>query len=419
MERRIQPEQAAIGMYVAGFGGSWLSHPFWRAKFVIDTERALERVQQAAVPYVLIDDERGLAPTHHEDTTEVEPVSDPAPEIEVPEDELRHWHIAGSKPPPDSRAKAEMQCAKALVNKSKNVMRSTFADVRLGRALKFEKVSAVVDDVVESVELNPDVLLKVVGLKKKSEYTYMHSVAVCALMVNMARHLRKNNTQTRSYGLAGLLHDLGKVGIPESILNDEGSLTDEEFEQVRKHPKYGHDLLSQMPEITGSALDVCLHHHERMDGTGYPFGLSGDEISEVARLGAICDVYDALTSDRAYKRAWTPSEALAEMWKWEGHFDRALLFKFMQSIDIFAPGMLVRMHSNRLAVVLSPKTRNQPLRVRAFYEAREKSWIEPVEFTISDNVENDLIVDFADPADWGFDDWGDMAQRLMAGKPAT
>ena len=394
MTRRVRPDEVEMGMYVEGFTGSWFAHPFWRAKFIVDDPKTLARVRQSAVDYVIVDEVRsvGRGPSNDSPAQAL----NKTPSFRASQGQPRVWpkRVAFS---PVERNKTDLQRAKALVTRSKKQMRETFADLRLGRAIRFDRVSEVVTDVVDSVDENPEALLKVVGLKKKSEYTYMHSVAVCALMVNVARHLGKPLSETRKYGLAGLLHDLGKVGIPEEILNDEGSLTDAQFQEVRKHPQFGHTIIAALPDMPAQALDVCLHHHERMDGRGYPEGLAGHEISEVARLGAICDVYDALTSDRGYKQAWTPSEALASMWATEGHFDRWLLFAFMQSIGIFAPGMLVRLRSDRLAEVLEPGKRRGTTRLRLCADPANDASVEPEEITLTDGPDGDQITGYIDP----------------------
>jgi HD-GYP domain-containing protein (c-di-GMP phosphodiesterase class II) len=231
-------------------------------------------------------------------------------------------------------------------------------------------------------------------------------------MVNAARHMDKTEEETREYGFAGLLHDLGKMGVSEKILNKEGKLTEAEFLEIKNHALIGYQLLSQSPNMPQAALDVCRHHHEKMDGSGYPFGLPAEAISMVARLGAICDVYDALTSERVYKDAWSPIQALEAMWSWEGHFDRALLFSFMQSIGMFPPDMLVQLRSNRLALVLENKRRNTRPRVLAFYDSRNREFISPEEIVIQDNLANDSIVAAAQPQDWGFDAWDELVERL-------
>lgn len=213
--------------------------------------------------------------------------------------------------------------------------------------------------------------------------------------------------------MAGLLHDIGKMGVPALVLNKAGKLTDAEFQSVRTHPEHGYQLLSNTPNVGEIALDVCRHHHEKMDGSGYPFGLRADAISLVARLGAICDVYDALTSDRAYKKAWSPTEAIGAMWSWEGHFDRDLLFTFMQSIGVFPAGMLVRLRSNRLAIVLENKRRNSRPRVLCFYDIRERLLIPVEEVTIEDNLASDSIVAPTQPDEWGLNNWDCLSESLL------
>ncbi|OYX07298.1 MAG: hypothetical protein B7Z08_12635 [Sphingomonadales bacterium 32-68-7] len=375
MEHQIPPEDVRIGMYICRFGGPWLDHPFWRSQFLLKTARDLERVRESGVPYVLIDDElgAGLVPGR---AAAGSAADDSRGSVRSSASALPRPRRTRSErtPPPSDR-----QRAKALIGRSKRVLSKAFADVRLGRAVELEEVTSIVDDVVGTVERNPHALLEVLRLKKKTEYTYLHSVAVCTLMVNAARHLGKGLAETRDYGLAGLLHDLGKMGIPDSILEKEGSLTDEEYLEIRNHPEFGYQVLARSPNIPAMALDVCRHHHEKLDGTGYPHGLPADAISMVTRLGAICDVYDALTSDRAYKGAWSPAEALAAMWSWEGHFDRSLLFTFMQSIGVFPPGLLVLLRSNRLALVLESKPSETGARVLAFFATRERALIEPEE----------------------------------------
>ncbi len=205
------------------------------------------------------------------------------------------------------------------------------------------------------------------------------------------------------------------MGVPDEILSKPGRLTDQEFETIRSHPAHGHEMLSGVPGLPSPALDVCLHHHEKMDGSGYPFGHPAEQISMAARLGAICDVYDALTSDRIYKTGWEPQEAVAAMWSWDGHFDPALLFAFMTSIGVFPSGMLVSVRSNRLAIILENKRRASRPRVLAFYSTRDKCPLPPETVTIRDDLSGDQILAPENPSHWALGDWESLRAHLLNG----
>lgn len=410
MKRRILPEQVTKGMYVCGFGGSWIDHPFWRIRFILKSQKDIERIRKSDVPYVLIDDEKGATPG--------EPVDEarPMPARVAPVRSIQNPRRSASSEYGNPIENHESTRAAALVSRSTKTMRRIFDSARLGKAVRLDEVLDIVDDIATAVERSPRTLLGIVRLKKKDEYTYLHSVAVCTLMVNVARFMGKSDAEVREFGLAGLLHDIGKMGIPDTVLKKPGRLTDAEFQIIRNHPEHGFNLLSETPDISGVALDVCRHHHEKMDGTGYPFGMAGDAISVPARMGAICDVYDALTSDRVYKEASPPLDALAAMWSWEGHFDRELLFTFMRSIDVYLPNMLIELRSNRLGIVLESKRRNARPRVLAFYSTRERGFIEPEEIEIQDTLASDSIIALATPEEWGLDNWEQEAQRLTVNR---
>lgn len=396
-------------MYVAKFGGNWLDHPFWFSRFVV-TPKNLGRIVQAEIPFVVIDDERGIGPESRLPDAPtapppIAPTTVPTPPIVVRPKQSRPYVIGRSNPrgpvfEPQKR-ESDREKAQTLVAGSIATMRRACSDVRLGRAVRMSEVSGLVDEVVDMVERSPRTLLDILRFKKKDEYTYLHSVAVCTLMVNVARHLGRSEADMREYGMAGLLHDIGKMGVDDTILNKPGTLSEDEFERVRRHPEFGHAMLLKTANVPDMALDVCLHHHERIDGKGYPHKLAGDDLSEAARLGAICDVYDALTSDRAYKSAWTPIETVAAMWRWDGQFDRDLLFAFMQAMGIFPPGVIVELRSARLAVVLDNDKRNSRPRILAFHSLTNARPIEPEEIVIDDDFANEAIVGIVQPEDFG------------------
>jgi HD-GYP domain-containing protein (c-di-GMP phosphodiesterase class II) len=225
-------------------------------------------------------------------------------------------------------------------------------------------------------------------------------------MVSLARQLGFSDEQTRESGLAGLLHDVGKMAIPLDILNNPGKLTDEEFAVVKEHPVAGHRMLLEGGAVGEIALEVCLHHHEKMDGTGYPNQLSGHNISLFARMGAVCDVYDAVTSNRPYKQGWCPSESLRKMAEWEGHFDKNIFQAFVKCVGIYPVGTLVRLKSGRLGVVVEQQTGKSLLlpKVRVFFSSKSNSYIMPELLDLADAGTGDKIVTREDAEKWQFTD---------------
>jgi len=252
---------------------------------------------------------------------------------------------------------------------------------------------------------NPGAIISLARLKERDDYTYMHSVAVCALMVSLSRQLGLDDAQTREAGLGGLVHDLGKSAIPLAILNKPGKLTDNEFAAVRNHPEAGHRLLIEGRGAGEIPLDICLHHHEKVDGTGYPHRLAGDDITHFAKMGAVCDVYDAITSDRPYKAGWDSAVAIRKMNEWSsGHFATEIFQAFVKTVGIYPIGSLVRLESGLLAVVVdvTEGTLLTP-QVKTFYCTRRRARIAPRLLDLAE-AKAERIASWEDPAKWSFPD---------------
>ncbi|MEJ0035995.1 MAG: HD-GYP domain-containing protein [Gammaproteobacteria bacterium] len=338
MLKKVPVGQLSVGMYLHALEGNWLDHPFWRNGFLISDDKTLRKVLDSGVQHAFIDVVKG---------TDAPPAAAPQP--------VRTSEAAPppSVPKPERVSLAEeVQYAAKLRARSAQAMKDLHGEARMGKSIDAGECSALVNDVAESIDRHPDAFRSLARLKTADEYTYMHSVAVCALMVSLGREIGLDEAQCREAGLAGLLHDLGKALMPQEILNKAGKLTPEEFDIIKTHPRRGYELLAGAKNIPAGVLDVCLHHHERFDGTGYPEKLAADKITRIARMGAICDVYDAVTSDRPYKTGWDPAHALTQMASWQGHFDRDMFKSFIRCIGIYPTGSLVRMRSGKLAVVL-------------------------------------------------------------------
>lgn len=414
MLKKISVDHLALGMHLHEFCGSWMEHPFWRTKFVLRDQKDLDAVRASSIREVWIDVAKGL------DTTEG--VSKEASEAEV-EHELQEAAQA-ERPAAEQRCSMQEEAARAarICAKSKQAVVSMFQEARMGNAVNAEDCAPLVEEITNSISRNPGALISLARLKTADDYTYMHSVAVCALMIALARQLGLDEQQTRAAGLAGLLHDMGKAFVPNEVLNKPGKLTDDEFTLIKKHPELGYEALIQGNGATETVLDVCLHHHEKTDGSGYPKGLKADGISLFAKMGAVCDVYDAITSNRPYKAGWDPAESLRKMAEWaKGHFDESVFQAFVKSLGIYPIGSLVLLASGRIGVVTeqSEKSLLAP-KVKVFYSTKAQARIKPDVLDLSRPPGNtDKIVGREDPAKWNFPDLNELWAGSAAGQHGT
>jgi HD-GYP domain-containing protein (c-di-GMP phosphodiesterase class II) len=394
MLKKISLAQLKVGMFITSCDESWLKHSLWRTNFVVKDLAVLEKVQQSGVTQLWIDVERGADVT-------------PAPSALQETAAVRRPAVEET-PPPARRDDAtsleqELMFAAALRTRSKDAVRTIFAEVRLGHAVDLGACRPLVDDVIASINRNVDALVSLVRLKSTDEYTYMHSLAVCTLMVALGRRLGFDDQQCRDAGLAGMLHDLGKAAIPQEILNKPGKLSVEEMAIVRQHPVLGHAMLLAGGGLSEGVLDVCLHHHERADGKGYPHALPLAQISLLARMGAVCDVYDAITSDRPYKGGWDAAESIAQMASWHGHFDPQVFQAFVKSVGIYPTGSLVRMTSGKLGIVIEQSAaRLTAPKVRVFFSTRSSMPLQPVTLDLSDPLCRDQIESRESRTNWKF-----------------
>jgi putative nucleotidyltransferase with HDIG domain len=405
MLKKIAMSQVRSGMFIVSVEGPWLKHSLWKTRFLIKDEETLARVRTCGAAECWIDVSQGddvrddvrdeAAPA----TPSVQAVS-PAP---------------AAKPVVRKSIADELQNASNVLKRSKTAVTSLFAEARMGNAVDTSECMPLVNDIVESVDRNADALLSLCRLKLADEYTYMHSVSVCALMVSLGRQLGLDEATCRDAGLAGLLHDLGKAAMPQDILNKPDKLTDEEFTIIKSHPVKGHEMLLESGVDNERVLDVCRHHHERMDGKGYPDRLAADNISLIARMSAVCDVYDAVTSNRPYKAGWDPAESVARMASWQGHFDPVVLQTFVKTIGIYPVGSLVRMASGKLGIVVeqNPQKLTAP-KVKLFFSTKSGMPLQPKLVNLVESHVTDRIVAREPPENWNFGYLNDLLATHVA-----
>jgi putative nucleotidyltransferase with HDIG domain len=391
--KRIPASELLQGMYIHELCGSWMEHPFWKTRFLLANPKDLQRIRDSGIREVWIDIDKGLDV----------PSGQTVEQVNI-ETEALLLAVEPVTESPRLGLDEEIERAAKLCDSSKVAVMAMFGDARMGRAIDVTHVAELVDEISASILRQPNALISLARLKRADEYTYMHSVAVCALMIALARQLQLSEDQVREAGMAGLLHDIGKMAVPNEVLNKLGKLTDSEFELIRGHPEAGGKILLDCQQVGALVLDVCLHHHEKVDGSGYPHKLKGEQISLFAKMGAVCDIYDAITSNRPDKRGWEPAESIHKMAEWsKGHFDEAVFQSFVRAVGIYPTGSLVRLQSGRLGVVL--EQHGQSLltpRVKVFFSIESKAQIAPQIIDLSEWVGRDKIVSRESAATWGF-----------------
>jgi putative nucleotidyltransferase with HDIG domain len=393
MIKKIKVSQLKPGAFVHDFNSGWLHHPFLANKVLIKTESDITKILRYQIHEVYIDTARGVD-------------VDDAPSGQEVDRELQAEIAVLPVSPPSSEDSAsfnrELSQAQTLIGEVKEATRRLMDDVRVGKPIQMGQVETIVERMTDSIQQSKGALISLVRIKNRDEYTYMHSLAVSALCISFARHLGFDDRRIKDLGVGGLLHDVGKVKIPDDILNKPGPLTEKEFAIMQDHVTHGSCILHETGNIGDDSIMVTAHHHERLDGTGYPDGLKGNEISEFGQMGAIVDIYDALTSERVYKDSMPPTKALKKLLEWSAHYvNRQMVEQFIAHVGIYPLGTVVRLRSGLVGVVVNHGERGllHPT-VRVFYDIRAAAFVQPFSMDLSKPVNEDEIVGCESPERW-------------------
>lgn len=377
MIKLIPTQELQLGMYIHKLEVFWVKHPLVRNQLLLTDPRQIAAIAEYGIKQVWVDLAKSVLPK-------------PASEVKASTSLL-------VKP---GTFVNEIAQAQRICEAGTAQIRTMFAEARLGQTVNVNSTLPLVEEITGSIRRHPSALISVARLKTHDDYTYLHSVAVCALMIGLAQRCQLDEQQVRLAGLGGLLHDLGKANVPLAILNKPGQLTDEEFTQMKLHPQTGAAMLIDAG-APAELIDIALHHHEKVDGSGYPHGLKNHEISDFSRMASICDVYDAVTSNRPYRDGWNPADAMHRMANWRGHFDKAFFYSFVKSIGIYPVGSLVRLSSGRVAMVIESGEKSLLCpKVNVFWSLHTGKPLPVETVDLADGFSCDSIVSPEDMAQW-------------------
>lgn len=289
---------------------------------------------------------------------------------------------------------ADLSQAKKVFKASKDIQQKLFADAKEGTPLDLGPVRNITDESIDIIFKNPDALACIITIRQKDEYLLEHSIAVSILMTIFAHYLKIDKEIIRELAVGAFLHDVGKIMIPDDILNKPGRLTEQEFEVMKTHVTHSINSITNTPGISKLSLEVAAQHHEKLDGNGYPNNLKAEEVSHYGRMISICDIFDALTANRCYKagfpqvKAFSILRALAN----ENQLDSVLVDSFIKCIGVYPVGSLVKLDSDKLAIV-EQRNKNDSIRpkVKAFYNLNDNSFEMPQGVDLSTSKDEQIV----------------------------
>lgn len=331
--KKIHISELQIGMWISKLDRDWLDTPFLMQGFLVETAADIETVAEFS-EYVWVDCEE---------------------EQWVDYKNKESLNKKTTKKAYINKVSASTENRKVLgvYRDARRLTKSLLDEARLSSVIDADRAKETVNDCVHSVIRNPDALLWLSKIRSQDEYTSEHCLNVCILAIAFGRQLGYAEEELKTLGMCGLLHDVGKMKIPQEILNKAGKLTPEEFNLIKNHTTLGRNMLLSSGSGVAQAVDVAWNHHERLNGEGYPRGLKEVSINRFTRIIAIVDAFDAMTADRCYKKAMTSTQALKIIYtNRETHFDKELAEQFLRTIGLYPPGSVVELKNGYIGLVI-------------------------------------------------------------------
>ena len=395
MIKKISVDQLKPDMYVSDLNCDWIPHHNFQKEGRIPDQSIIDEIRRRGIREVYIDTARGL-----------DAGDDALTAAEVDRNNQAALDKAAALKP-DHKARngvqEELLKANKIHTQAKGLVSNVLKDVKLGRAIDVEAFDRLADGMVDSVLRNHNALACLGRIREKDNYLLEHSINLAVLMGIFAKSLKIDRETMHQAVVGAMLHDIGKVMIPDEVLHKPGKLSDDEFAIMRNHVVFSRELLKKTPGVSELTIKVAAQHHERIDGSGYPEGLHDCDICREGKMCAIADVYDAITADRVYHKGLPPTMALKKLLEWSGtHLDQTLVHRFIRSMGIYPVGSLVKLKSQRLAVVIEASESDQRLPlVKVIYSTSSQRYL-PVEIIdLSKPTTQDEILQAVDPARFG------------------
>ncbi|WP_309044612.1 HD-GYP domain-containing protein [Marinobacter sediminicola] len=396
MIKRIPVSALTVGMYITDLNNDWIPHNTQRRRGVIKRDETIEKIRKMGVQFVYIDVQKGKDSQDSETATEVDSRNEAA------------LQKAGEQKPgikPRVPLSEEMVHALGVHTEAQGLVDSFMKNAKLGTPVDVAPIHKLAGELQNSVTRNANALGCLGRIREKDNYLLEHSVNLSVLMTIFGQYRKLSADVMHQIVMGALLHDLGKVLTPDEVLHKPGRLSPQEFEVMKLHARHSRDILSATEGIGQLTVITAAQHHERMDGSGYPEGLKGDEISVYGRMVAIADVYDAITADRVYHKGMTPSQGLKKLLEWSGsHLDPTLVKQFIRCLGLYPVGSLVLLDSGRLGVVVEINEQDQRLPVvRVMYHTKFRMPITVTTIDLSKAGNQDRILRAVDPEQYKID----------------
>lgn len=354
---KVDASDLEVGMYVCELDRPWLESPFLFQGFLLQTAEDVQDVANAC-EYVFVD----VANSSDAVRTRLQTMA----AIQGKSTADKDTESQGQASFDDGYDfKEHLYLARKIYDHTRSYIDKTLTAVGQGsREVDTEQAKSLVNEMIDNILVKPHAMAWLTHLKNRHEYTLTHSINVCILALTFGRHMQLPREQLEILGMGALLHDIGKLRVPEEILNKPARLTREEFEIMKTHPVEGYEILKEDLLMSPQILDIVLHHHERISGQGYPEGMLGDSISRLTKMTSIVDVFDAITSDRCYHDGVSPYVALQNIYRWtDNAFDKQLVEGFMGCMGLYPVGSVVELNQGQIAIVIAttPKTKLRPM----------------------------------------------------------